>query len=47
MGLLALGSLYFVFLSGDLGARAVWANRLPPSQPQFSGLGGAPSGTEP
>jgi hypothetical protein len=29
MGLLAVGCLYFVFLTGDLGARAVWAGRLP------------------
>lgn len=28
LGLLALGCLYFVFLTGDLGARAVWQGRL-------------------
>jgi hypothetical protein len=28
VGLLALGCLYFVFLTGDLGARAVWQGRV-------------------
>jgi hypothetical protein len=28
LGLLALGSLYLVFLTGDLGARAVWQGRV-------------------
>jgi len=28
LGLLALGCLYFVFLTGDLGARAVWQGRV-------------------
>jgi len=45
MGLLALGCLYFVFLTGDLGARAVWAGRLPSSpgaQARFPSPGGPP-----
>ncbi len=32
MGLLALGCLYFVFLTGDLGARAVWRGRVRAAQ---------------
>ncbi len=32
MGLLALGCLYFVFLTGDLGARAVWQGRVQVAQ---------------
>jgi len=32
VGLLALGCLYFVFLTGDLGARAVWQGRIAAAQ---------------
>jgi hypothetical protein len=32
VGLLALGCLYFVFLTGDLGARAVWQGRVQAAQ---------------
>jgi hypothetical protein len=39
LGLLALGCLYFVFLTGDLGARAVWQGRIHAAQ----GFGGYPS----
>ena len=41
LGLLARGCLYFVFLTGDLGARAVWRGRVQSAslshrpQPQF------------
>jgi hypothetical protein len=42
LGLLALGCLYFVFLTGDLGARAVWQGRVQAAQ-GFHGYGGGPS----
>ncbi|HTW13050.1 MAG TPA: DUF2231 domain-containing protein [Solirubrobacteraceae bacterium] len=41
MGLLALGCLYFVFLTGDLGARAVWQGRVQAAQ-GFHGGGPPP-----
>jgi hypothetical protein len=47
LGLLALGCLYFVFLTGDLGARAVWQGRVHATQRSGAGLpgyGGAPAG---
>jgi hypothetical protein len=47
LGLLALGCLYFVFLTGDLGARAVWQGRIHAAQGFASGYpspGGAPAG---
>jgi hypothetical protein len=36
---LALASLYFVFHTGDLGAKAVWQGRLHPAPPSFGGGG--------
>jgi hypothetical protein len=48
LGVLALGCLYFVFLTGDLGARAVWQGRISAAH-GFAGGGkpgsvGAPAG---
>jgi hypothetical protein len=37
VGLLALGCLYFVFLTGDLGARAVWQSRIAAAQHAHTG----------
>lgn len=41
VALLALGSLYYVFHTGDLGAKAVWQNRLHPG----GGFGGGGVGS--
>jgi hypothetical protein len=42
MGLLALGCLYFVFLTGDLGARAVWQGRVQAAAGFHGGYGPPP-----
>jgi hypothetical protein len=42
LGVLALGCLYFVFLTGDLGARAVWQGRIHAAQAGGPG-GGFPA----
>jgi len=46
VAVLALASLYFVFHTGDLGAKAVWQHRLGGGLPGGGG-GGLPSGAPP
>jgi hypothetical protein len=41
---LALGCLYFVYHTGDLGAKAVWQGRLGGGRPGLVGVGGRGSG---
>jgi hypothetical protein len=40
MAVLALACLYFVFHTGDLGAKAVWQGRVGGARPGFGGGGG-------